>query len=530
MKLFSNKFFLGGLIGCLILIVGIYLFTQSKTENSVISEKSWEDSTDHASTNRKEISKHLADDTDPWDVWIEKQIDVAMKKFIDAAAKKHWTLTDEQLVELRKQVRSIAIAAAEKEKKKSDIPPPVSESDVKVDLTHTPTYDTVGKKHTGPQTVEALMDAFHTNYNKGKLSSEIDRIYPPQQWIQSILDRGLTIQNAAEYSEYMRIRGGLITIENDPQFREMRSRSLGIPASDIEALKTAHLEKEIDYKQRFHNARRADERIHFLGLAGSNNETELPFYVGRKMTYVQRKSDYRVSYIGASLTREQQFGLLFRGIEPEGIEIIYLDEMGKTLEKKPPPFKREEFRKMLAEGENPPPEEWWDKDAPIPDSEDFEEFLPPERTDAELDAQKRRAREEFERAREEFERHVEEVGRQPEFEQFMREVRQLEKFATMSDAEIAAELEKQLRQQLLPGLPTEASLEDALREKITPKPLTPERFNKAKQILQNHGPKEGLRRLAKDDPELAEYFRRNPQKVPPPKRSQPSNADDAQKE
>ena len=52
----------------------------------------------------------------------------------------------------------------------------------------------------------------------------------------------------------------------------------------------------------------------------------------------------------------------------------------------------------------------------------------------------------------------------------MREVRHLEKFATMSDAEIAVELEKQLRQQLLPDLPTEESIEDALREMITPKP------------------------------------------------------------
>ncbi len=184
---------------------------------------------------------------------------------------------------------------------------------------------------------------------------------------------------------------------------------------------------------------------------------------------------------------------------------------------------------MMAESENPLPAEWWDKDAPIPDPEEFERFLPPENTDTELDFRNPRAREEFERAREEFERQAAEVARQPEFEQFMREVRQLEKFATMSDVEIAAELEKQLRQQLLPGLPTEESLEDAPREKITPKPLTPERFNKAKQILQNHGPKEGLRRLAKADPELAEYFRRSPQKVPP-KRSQSSSSQDSQKE
>ena len=160
MKHFSNKVFLGGLIGCLILIVGVYLSIQSKTENPVISGKSQEDSTDHISTKGEGISKSLADDADPWEVWIKIQTDVVVEKFVDASAKKNVTFTNEQLVNLRRQARLLVIATAEKEKKKSDIPPPVSESDVKVDITDTPAYNTVGKKHTGPQTVEALMMRF----------------------------------------------------------------------------------------------------------------------------------------------------------------------------------------------------------------------------------------------------------------------------------------------------------------------------------------------------------------------------------
>ena len=93
-----------------------------------------------------------------------------------------------------------------------------------------------------------------------------------------------------------------------------------------------------------------------------------------------------------------------------------------------------------------PPEEWWDPNAPIPASEDIKEFLPPENSDTD----RQNAREEFKRAREEFERQAAEVSRKPEFERFMQEIRQLEIFSTMSDAEFSAELEKQLRQQLLP--------------------------------------------------------------------------------
>ena len=519
MKLFSKKLFLGGLIiSGLVLIIGIYFFTQSKTENSVIKQTSQGDTTSRVLKNSNGLSER--DDADPWEVWVKTATDAAVEKYVAAAAQIDWILTDAELVELRQNVRSIAIAAAEQEKKKSDIPPLISDSDIQVEVTRAPTYDIVGKKHTGPQTVDALMDAFHADHNNFHATSRSDEWYPPRQWIQMLLDRGITIQNAAEYSEYMMIRGPLVSIENDPEFREMRSRGLGIPASDIDALKMAQLEKDLNFKQRLHNARRSDDRITFIGFAGPNNETELPFYAGRKITYVQfekHAEGFSGAYHGATLTQEQRFNLRFRGIEPEGIEIIYINEMGKILEEKPSPVTREEFLKMMSSGESPPPEDWWDPDSPVPDSEELEEFLPPKNRDTELDSLRDRAREEAAQQAE--------AAARSEYEKFVREVRQLEKFATMSDAEIAAELEKQLRQRLFPNLLTEDSLEDALRERITPKPLTSERFDKAMQTLQNHGPKEGLRRLAKEDPELAEYFRRNSQKVPP-KRSQPSNADD----
>ena len=35
MRLFSNKLFLGGLIGCLVLIIGVFLFIQLKADKSI---------------------------------------------------------------------------------------------------------------------------------------------------------------------------------------------------------------------------------------------------------------------------------------------------------------------------------------------------------------------------------------------------------------------------------------------------------------------------------------------------------------
>ena len=521
MKLFSNKLFLGGSIVCLVLIVGVYFFIQSKAENSVINQTPQGDTTTRVLKSSKGVSKLVADDADPWRVWIQEQADLWVKLSADQLRNNDTIWTEDSL---RESFVSYLTENLEMFKKGYDIPPPLFHTTP----TLTTKWNTTGKKYDGPPTPEALMEAFHSKYVDEILDSWAER-HPPENFLQMLLNRGIAIKNFSEYCGYMNAWSFGFHLENDPLVREMSAREHGIPESDLEALTAAATESMIEREQRSSNASRADEKIRGGVHVGENF---YPFYIDRNITYVkhtERPDGFGAVYYGQSLTDEQRFNLIFRGIEPEGIEIVYIDKLGNRLSEKPEPASREEVRKMMAKGENLPPEEWWDPNAPIPASEDFEEFLPPERTDAELDSRKQRTREEFERTREEFERHAKEVARQPEFEQFMREVRQLEKFATMSDAEIAAELEKQLRQQLLPGLPTEQSLEDALREKITPKPLTPERFNKAKQILQNYGPKEGLRRLAKADPELAEYFRRNPQKVPP-KRSQPSNTDDSQKE
>ena len=375
--------------------------------------------------------------------------------------------------------------------------------------------------HKGPQTVEALMDSYYVAYMQDESRRRIDKRYPPEQWLQYLLDKGVTFHNFLEYAQYMDARVVTDKFDNNPALVQEESEIFGIPESDLDRIKKRHLEHHLLFLKRKH----AMERTVGEPVTGGIHigDKVLPFYKNREVVYVQREENKTsAEFLGSSLNDVQIFNLLFRGIEPEGIEVIYIDKLGNQLSEKPAPIPREQVRKMMAEGEKLPPEEWWDKDAPMPDPEDFEEFLPPENenTDTELDTRKQRAREEFEKLEE---------AAQTDVEKFMHEVRQLEEFATMSDAEIAAELEKQLRQQLLPELPTEESIEDALREMITPKPLTPERFEKAMNILQSHGPKEGLKRLAKDDPELAQYFLRNPQKVPR-KRSQPSNTQDSQKE
>ena len=74
---------------------------------------------------------------------------------------------------------------------------------------------------------------------------------------------------------------------------------------------------------------------------------------------MQRKENKTsAKFFGSSLNAVQRFNLMFRGIEPEGVEVIYIDGMGNQLSKKPEPVTQEEVRKMMAKDEKLPPAEW----------------------------------------------------------------------------------------------------------------------------------------------------------------------------
>ena len=66
--------------------------------------------------------------------------------------------------------------------------------------------------------------------------------------------------------------------------------------------------------------------------------------------------------------------------------------------------------------------------------------------------------------------------------------------ATKGDTEIGGELEKQLT----PELPTTEGVETELSGRFSP-----ERLEKAREVLERYGPEEGMRRLREDDPEVA---------------------------
>ena len=136
----------------------------------------------------------------------------------------------------------------------------------------------VYKKYTGPQNVQELMKALDVDYNKslaktrvsvsgkftakttktGKVTgsktttyssnltlSEIDARYPRAEWLQLLLDTGITIEDSLEYASLLSKRYTLALLEDNPDLQQ--SGFLGIPPTDDwETYKVAYIDNLVN--------------------------------------------------------------------------------------------------------------------------------------------------------------------------------------------------------------------------------------------------------------------------------------------
>lgn len=127
----------------------------------------------------------------------------------------------------------------------------------------------IGSKYTGPQNVQALMNALDADYNNrlanikvsisGKFTtgskttnyssdltiSEIDVRYPRAEWLQMLLDKDITINDSYEYASLLSKRYTLALLEDNPDLQQ--SGVLGIPpTNDWETYKEAYINKVVN--------------------------------------------------------------------------------------------------------------------------------------------------------------------------------------------------------------------------------------------------------------------------------------------
>ena len=144
----------------------------------------------------------------------------------------------------------------------------------------------VYKTYTGSQNVQELMQALDVDYNKsraktrvsvsgkftakitraGKVTgpktttyssdltiSEIDTRYPRTEWLQLLLDKGITIEDSLEYASLLSKRYTLALLKDNPDLRQ--SGFLGIPPTDDwETCKAAYIDKLVHDHTKIHGA------------------------------------------------------------------------------------------------------------------------------------------------------------------------------------------------------------------------------------------------------------------------------------
>ena len=128
------------------------------------------------------------------------------------------------------------------------------------------------KKYTGPQNAQEIMDALDSDYNSGLLKAEvsvfrevgekkitihssnltmreIDARYPRAEWLQLLLDRGITIENFHNYSVHLLKRHTLAFLEDNPDLRHLEIFDIP-PTDDWETYKAAYIDKLVKHHRK----------------------------------------------------------------------------------------------------------------------------------------------------------------------------------------------------------------------------------------------------------------------------------------
>lgn len=322
------------------------------------------------------------------------------------------------------------------------------------------------KPYNGPQTVDALLEAF----SWVAADPVVDEKYPQKEWLQMLLDRGIVIGNYYDYSGYMAARRALVQLENQPNM--WTSDVFGLPpTNDWETFKSAFIEKHIWEYEQYRAARQADPEVTSGFFVGPDKRILLPGKPGR--VYVKREKRGAI-FIGASLDDAQKEALLYGGIHPEGFEIIYIDENGNRLAEVPQPIIPDDISGM-----------------PMPFTEEG-------RLDARNTENTTQKPEEKPAAMQQNGIHDSAPLTDAEFEKF------LEQLST----EELAEFEEFLTEEFSQIVPEQGRFKEPIETEFRER-FSLERFNRAMQILNRYGPQEGIRKLFDEDAELAEQFEKH---------------------
>ncbi len=504
------------------LTVTFFLFRSSDTSNYHANSFKGVDQQDSLSPTEKEALHPLANAEkresarkqliSSWDEWVDGITEITVGRVVSWGE----LYTTEEVNTLRKQNRE-ALESRIAEYRHTHPPPK--------DLTdEEPTTIPRQKSlyYRGPQNSNALIAEFDAKYfEKHPEAIELDEHFPKEVFLQKFLDKGFHVDEYSDYSDILGLRRQLMKFKDAPA--TWRSGDLNIPiTTNFDEYVDGYIDRKVWELNIIKKVSNENPEVSAVSIffPPSHPDKYLP-HVG-KMTYIRQKPSGSMRMWGSHLSNEQRSNLLYKGIEPEGIEIVYIDDDYNVVGK-PVPFDRDKWREensydIVPEGLRAP-------DGTIVTPERYEEI-----SGEPMTTEIRQKYDEYTNTvpsvdpgamRREAARAATEAAQaaaKSEYEKFENRLRQLESFASMSDAEIEKHLERQFRRQFLPEHPIE-QLEQ----------ITPERLERALGTLFQHGFEDGMRHIREDNAALADQLERHfgkrtkppAQKPKPPQRPAP---------
>lgn len=420
-----------------------------------------------------------------WEEWQELRIKILSSNIAEVSE------TAEEFAEYYKVIERQQTSDAERFKAAQIAPPPYPVNPLPEDWEKVFKYE---RYYQGPQTPEALIAEFDEKFMEKKPKHvEWDAHYPKEAWLQRMLDKGVEFKEFNDYKTYLgSLRYQLIKRKDDP--REWASGLRGItPTNDFAEFEDAFIDRKIwEYGISDTLASENPNDLTMVVFPPNYPDKYLP--VAGNMTYV--RLDYDAGGMGTwgnLLTKEQKDNLLYKGIEPKDIEIVYIDDDYNILQKPAEPYKRKKHIRETTYDDVPQglrapdgtivsPERYREitgEEMPDETKQKYNEYIGTP-SPAEAFA---RAEVEREAAR------TREVAR-AEFERFQNEMRQTEKFQSIAASEMSREFATQFLSQYAPKSGTDKRLQTAL------------------ETMFQHGFEEGFRRLRKDDTGLAAELER----------------------
>ena len=182
--------------------------------------------------------------------------------------------------------------------------------------------------------VQALIKKFDPSHKRtrGDRNLELEQMYPTDEWLQMLLDMGITIDDFSDYSYYLSTRWRFIHAQNDPEFLRILQERNGLDenASWEELMKTQLL-RNVKLHELSEQAQEEDPLVY----GGSLSEDGVFIPTRFKTVYVQPSDNFIRGGSGVPRwviyeIRKREQGLEAKEI-PEDIEVIYLDTDGKPL-------------------------------------------------------------------------------------------------------------------------------------------------------------------------------------------------------